>query len=80
MEKKPHGILMILARTIVSFHAQLDLFPLFFFLASHFSIFVASQSKDDFLKQKHDQQSNATHNTMFVLCITNILSFLAIPN
>lgn len=62
MEKKPYGILMFLTHTIASFHAQLDLFPLLFFLASHFSLFDASYNKDDFLKQKHDQQSNAAHN------------------
>lgn len=42
MEKKPYGILKFLTRPIASFHAQLDLFPLFFFLASQFSIFDVS--------------------------------------
>lgn len=42
MENESYGILMFLTHTIASFHAQLDLFPLFFFLASHFSIFDTS--------------------------------------
>lgn len=37
-EKKSYSILMFLIHT-TPFHVQLDLFPLFFFLASHFSIF-----------------------------------------